>query len=82
MARIGLVALVVALLGYVVYTIVATKSEYAIGYYVGLLVFFGLIVAVFRFAGRWGCFGIVIRGIVVILGVLRILALIAHPPPS
>ena len=37
---------------------------------------------VFRFVGRWACFGVVIRGLCVILAVLKVLTLIAHPPPA
>jgi hypothetical protein len=82
LVRIGAGVVLLALLGYAVYTTVATRSEYTIGYYVGVALFFGILLAIFRFAGRWGCFGIVIRAGCVGLALLRVLTLLAHPPPS
>lgn len=78
--RIGAGFVLVAALAYVVTTMGATTSEFAAGYLVGLTLFFGLLVAAFRFAGRWGWFGVLVRGGCVLLGLLRVLALVAHPP--
>ena len=70
-----------ALLGYAVYATVATQSEYAVGYWVGVAAFFGVLLAIYRLAGRWGWFGIVIRAGCGLLALVKILTLIAHPPP-
>ena len=69
-------------IGYVVYTTLVTESAYTIGFYVGVIAFFAVLFVVFRFVGRWACFGIVIRGVCVLLAVLKVLTLVAHPPPA
>lgn len=82
LVKIGSTLLLVALLGYAVYTTMATQSEFAIGYYIGVVIFFAILFAIYRFAGRWGCFGIVIRAGCGFLAVLKVITLIAHPPPA
>jgi hypothetical protein len=44
------------------------------------LLFFVVLVVIFRFVGRWGWIGLVIRIFCAALVALRILTLIAHPP--
>lgn len=56
-------------------------DAYAIGYYVGALVFFLVLAGVFWFAGRWGWIGIIIRAICVGLALLKALSMLAHPGP-
>src|SRR2546425_7129504 len=80
--NLGIGILIVALVGYLAYTTLATESAFTIGFYVGVIAFFGVLLVVFRFAGRWGWFGMVIRGLCVFLAVLKVLSLIAHPPPA
>jgi hypothetical protein len=82
MVKLGAGLVLLALLGYAVYTTMATKSEFAVGYYVGVIVFFAILFAVYRIAGRWGWFGVVIRAGCVLLALLKVLTLIAHPPPA
>ena len=82
MVRIGAGFVLLAALSYAVYTMVATQSAYTVGFYVGVAAFFAVLVAVFRFAGRWGWFGLVIRAGCGFLALLKILTLIAHPPPA
>src|SRR5579864_5985922 len=77
LVKLGAGVVLVALLGYAVYTTVATQSEFAIGYYVGVVLFFAILFAIYRFAGRWGCFGIVIRAGCGLLALLKIVTLIA-----
>jgi hypothetical protein len=82
LVKLGIGLVLVALLGYAVYTTIATNSEFTIGYYVGVAIFFAILVAIYRFAGRWGWFGIVIRTGCVFLALLKVLTLVAHPPPA
>src|ERR1700730_16102947 len=82
LVRIGTTIVLVALLAYAVYTAVAANSEFVLGYYVGVAIFFALLFVIYRFAGRWGWFGMLIRGGCFVLAVLKVLTLIAHPPPS
>ena len=81
LVRIGTSIVLVALLGYAVYTAIGTKSEFAIGYYLGVVIFFGILLVIYRFAGRWGWFGIVIRGGCFLLAALKVVTLVMHPPP-
>ena len=81
-ANVGLGLLFVAIIGYVAYTTLATESAYTIGFYVGVFAFFAVLFVVFRFAGRWGWLGTIVRVITVALALLKILTLIAHPPPQ
>jgi hypothetical protein len=80
--KIGTSVVLVALLGYAVYTTVATKSEYTVGFYLGVIIFFAVLFAIFRFAGRWGWFGILVRAGCFFLALLKVLTLIAHRPPA
>jgi len=82
LVNIGIGIVFVAIAGYVVYSLLATESAYTIGFYIGVIAFFGILVAVYRFAGRWGWFGILVRAVSVALGLLKVLTLIAHPPPA
>ena len=80
--RVGTWVLFSALIGYVGFTLFTTTSAYTAGFYVGVAAFFGVTVVVFRFVGRWGCVGTGIRVILVGLALLKIVTLIAHPPPT
>lgn len=82
LVNLGIGLLFLAIIGYVAYTTLATESAYTVGFYLGVTAFFAVLFVVFRFVGRWGCFGILIRGVCVFLAVLKILTLIAHPPPA
>jgi hypothetical protein len=79
--RIGTSFVLLALLGYAVYTMIATSSEFAVGYYAGVGVFFTLLFVIFRFAGRWGGFGTLVRAGSILLAVLKVLTLLTHRPP-
>ena len=81
LTRIGTSLVLLALLGYAVYTMIATSSEFAVGYYTGVGVFFAILFVIFRFAGRWGCFGTVIRAGSILLALLKLLTLLTHRPP-
>ena len=81
LVRIGTTVVLVALLGYAVYTMIATNSEFAIGYYVGVAAFFAILLVIFRFAGRWGSFGTLVRAGSILLALLKILNLVTHRPP-
>ncbi len=80
--QVGVGLTFLALIGYVLYTTVTTQSAFVLGYYVGVAVFFAVLIAIYRFVGRWGCFGIAIRAGCGLLALLKILTLIAHPPPT
>ena len=81
LVRIGTIAVLVALLGYAIYTTVSTSSEFAVGYYIGVILFFGVLVVVYRFAGRWGGFGTIVRAGSIFLALLKVLTLLTHRPP-
>ncbi|SRR5579872_495248 len=80
--NIGMGLLIAATIGYVAYTTFSTASAYTIGYFVGVIAFFGVVFLVFRFVGRWGWFGIPVRVVCVGLALLKVVTLIAHPPPT
>ena len=80
--RLGIAMLFVAIAGFAFYSVVSSQDYFAAGYYVGLIVFFGLTIWLFRAAGNWGWFGILIRMATGGLMLLRILALIRNPPPT
>jgi hypothetical protein len=80
--KIGTSVVLLALLGFAVYTMIATQSEYTTGYYVGVVVFFAILIAIYRFVRRLGSFGIAIRAGSVLLAVLKILTLLGHPHPT
>lgn len=82
LVRIGVSAIFAALIGYAIYTTITTTSAYTIGYYLGVVAFFATLFVIYRFAGRWGWFGIVIRAGSVFLALLKVLTLIAHRPPA
>jgi hypothetical protein len=81
LVRVGTSVVLVALLGYAVYTTIATKSEFAVGYYLGAVIFFAILLVIYRFAGRWGGFGTVIRAGSIFLALLKVLTLVVHRPP-
>jgi hypothetical protein len=81
LVRIGTIAALVALLGYAIYTTVSTSSEFALGYYVGVVLFFAVLLVLYRFAGRWGGFGALVRAGTIFLALLKVLTLITHRPP-
>jgi hypothetical protein len=81
LVRIGTSFVLLALLGYAVYTMIATSSEFAVGYYAGVAVFFAILFVIFRFAGRWGGFGTLIRAGSILLALLKVLTLITHRAP-
>ena len=81
LVRIGTSIVLVALLGYAVYTTIASNSEFAVGYYLGAVIFFGILLVIFRFAGRWGGFGTVVRAGSIFLALLKVLTLLVHRPP-
>ena len=80
--QIGVWLLFAGLVGYVLFTIFTSASAYTVGFYTGVAAFFALLFVVFRFVGRWGCFGIGIRAVLAGLALLKILTLIAHRPPG
>ena len=80
--RTGVWLLFAALVGYVLYTTFTAASAYTIGFYVGVIAFFAVVFVVFRFVGRWGWVGVVIRAGCAGLALLKILTLITHPPPT
>jgi len=82
LVKIGMGLLLLAMIGYVAYTTLATESAYTIGFYVGVIAFFAVLFVAFRFAGRWGWLGLAIRVVCVALAALKVLTLIAHPPPA
>ena len=82
LVRAGIVLFLVALLGYAIYTTVASNSEFAVGYYLGAVVFFAVLFVIYRFAGRWGWFGIIIRTGCFLLAALKVLTLVVHHPPT
>lgn len=80
--RIGLAVFFFAVVAYAVYTAVANTDAFVLGYYIGLVAFFGLNIWVFRAAGNWGWIGIFVRMATGGLMLLRLLALLSHPPPT
>ncbi len=81
-AHVGFAAVFVAVVAYAVYTMVNSESAFNIGFYLGAIAFFGLLFLIFLFAGRWGWIGSVVRVLCVGLALLKIVTLIANPPPS
>jgi hypothetical protein len=82
LVRAGTVLFLVALLGYAIYTTVASNSEFAMGYYLGVIIFFAILLVIYRFVGRWGGFGMVIRAGCILLALLKVLTLVTHHPPA
>jgi hypothetical protein len=80
--KIGTGVVLLALLGFAVYTMISTQSEYTTGYFVGVVAFFAILIAIYRFVRRLGTFGIGIRAVTVVLALLKILTLLAHRPPT
>ena len=81
LARVGVFVLFLSVIGYAVYSVISTQTEFAAGYFVGAFVFFLVLIVVFRAVGGWGCCGIAIRGVTVFVAVLKILSLVTHPLP-
>lgn len=76
--KIGSSVVLLALLGFAVYTMIATQSEYTTGYFVGVVAFFAILVVIYRIVRRLGTFGIGIRAGTILLALLKILTLIAR----
>jgi len=74
--RAGVVLLFLAVTGYLAYTVVANDAYYSVGYVVGVIAFFGVLLVIYRIAGRGGCFGAAVRVAVIALAVLRVLAML------
>src|SRR5690242_7367825 len=80
-AHVGFAAIFVAVLGYAVFTIVnAGNSEFNVGFYLGAIAFFGVAVALFLIAGRWGWIGAIVRVLCVGLVLLKLTTLILSAP--
>lgn len=73
--RASVVVLFLAVTGYLAYTVVANDAYYSVGYVVGVIAFFGVLLVIYRIAGRGGCFGAAVRVAVIALAVLRVLAM-------
>ena len=82
LAHIGFAAVFVAVVAYAVYTMVTADFGSNIGYYLGAIAFFGVLFMTFVLVGRWGWWGSIIRVICVGLAILKIVTLIANPPPA
>ena len=78
MHRVGISMVFLALVGYAIFTIATTATAYTIGFYVGILAFFGMLLLVFRSVGRWGVLGVAIRAASIGLALLKVLTLIAR----
>ena len=75
--RAGAALLIIAAVGYSVYTIGADQTEYTAGFIVGTLAYFGVLYLIYRVVGdRWGCVGSGIRAVTVGLAILRVIGLI------
>jgi hypothetical protein len=72
----GVVLLFLAVTGYLAYTVVANDEWYSLGYVVGVIAFFGVLLVIYKIAGRGGCFGAGVRAVVIALAVLRVLAML------
>jgi hypothetical protein len=79
--HVGFAAMFVAVIAYAAYTLVNTgNSGFDIGFYLGAIAFFGVLVAVFLVAGRWGWIGAIVRVLCVGLALLKLTTLILNPP--
>ena len=74
--RAGVVALFLAVIGYAVYTVGINQTEFGAGYVVGVALFYGLLVFIYRIVGPWGCYGAGVRVVVIGLAVLKTVNLI------
>ena len=80
-AHVGFAGLFLAVIAYAGYTLVnARNAAFDIGFYLGALAFFGVIVAVFLIAGRWGWVGGVVRVLCVGLALFKLTTLILNYP--
>ena len=62
---------------------IAADPYYNMGYVIGAVLFFVVLVLIYKFAGRWGWFGVLIRMACAILVAFRVMALLfAHAPAS
>jgi hypothetical protein len=82
LVKLGIGAILVALLGYAVFTTIATTSPFSVGYSVGVVIFFAILVAIYYFAGQWGFFGILVRAGCGFLAALKVLTLFVHLPTA
>ena len=60
---------------------VSNEDAYGVGFWIGNLLFLGLLALIFRFVGRWGWIGLIIRAICALLFILRVVSLIAFVAP-
>jgi hypothetical protein len=81
-AHVGFAAIFVSVIAYAIYTMVSTESVFKLGFYLGAISFFGVLLLVFLFAGRWGWIGSIVRVLCVGLALLKFVTLIFNPPAS
>ena len=74
--RAGVAVLVVAVIGYLAYVVVANDEWYSLGFVVGVIAYFAVLLVIYKIAGRGGCFGAAVRVVVIALAVLRVLAML------
>jgi ABC-type polysaccharide/polyol phosphate export permease len=60
----------------------SSQDAYNFGFWLGNIIFLVLLALIFRFVGRWGWIGLIIRAVCALLFIFRIVALIAfiNPP--
>jgi hypothetical protein len=63
---------------------VTTEDAFGVGFWIGNLIYLGVLVLIFRFVGRWGWIGLIIRIVCAGLVIFRLVTLLAffHPPGS
>ncbi len=74
--RAGAVLLVLAVVGYLAYIVVAKDEWYSLGFVVGVIAYFAVLLVIYKIAGRGGCFGAAVRVVVIALAVLRVVAML------
>jgi hypothetical protein len=74
--RAGVVLLVLAAVGYLAYIVVANDEWYSLGFVVGVIAYFAVLLVIYKIAGRAGCFGAAVRVVVIALAVLRVVAML------
>jgi len=74
--RAGVVLLVLAVVGYLGYIVVANDEWYSLGFVVGVIAYFAVLLVIYKIAGRGGCFGAAVRVVVIALAVLRVVAML------
>ena len=80
-AHVGFAAMFVAVIGYAVFTAVHSgNAAFDLGFYLGAIAFFGVAVALFLVAGRWGWIGAIVRVLCVGVVLLKLTTLILSAP--